>query len=113
MIDDWRAALSNAISMLKPGGTLGVVDFYVSAAKPRPAFVEHAPWERWLWRKWFAHDGVHLSPEPLEALTDALADHVRLERRGPLPYLPGLKVPYYLFIGRTPATPGSPVCRSS
>jgi S-adenosylmethionine-diacylgycerolhomoserine-N-methlytransferase len=43
---------------------------------------------------------VRLSPEHLEALTDAMPDHVRLERQGALPYLPGLNVPYYLFIGR-------------
>ncbi|MGH8211477.1 MAG: class I SAM-dependent methyltransferase, partial [Steroidobacteraceae bacterium] len=103
MIDDWRAALANAIAMLKPGGMLGVVDFYVSAANPPPGFVPHAAWERWLWRRWFAHDGVRLSPEHLETLTDAMPDHVRLERRGALPYVPGLSVPYYLFIGRRPA----------
>jgi S-adenosylmethionine-diacylgycerolhomoserine-N-methlytransferase len=102
MIDDWRAALANAISMLKPGGTLGVVDFYVSAAKPRPGFIRHAAWQRWLWRRWFAHDGVRLSPEHLAVLTNLMPDHVRLERRGPLPYIPGLSVPYYLFIGRKP-----------
>jgi S-adenosylmethionine-diacylgycerolhomoserine-N-methlytransferase len=100
MIDDWQAALANALSMLKPGGTLGVVDFYVSAPKPRPGFVRHAGWQRWFWRRWFAHDGVRLSPAHLEALTDAIPDHVRLERQGALPYLPGLNVPYYLFIGR-------------
>jgi S-adenosylmethionine-diacylgycerolhomoserine-N-methlytransferase len=102
MIDDWQAALANAMSMLKPGGTLGVVDFYVSAHKPRPGFVRHAGWQRWFWRRWFAHDGVRLSPAHLEALTDTVPDHVRLERQGALPYLPGLNVPYYLFIGRKP-----------
>jgi len=106
MIDDWRAALNNALSMLKPGGTLGIVDFYVSAARPRPGFVRHAAWQRWLWRRWFAHDGVRLSPAHLEALTDLLPDHVRLEKQGALPYMPGLKVPYYLFIGRKPG-PGA------
>ena len=100
MIDDWRAALANALSMLKPGGILGVVDFYVSAANPRPGFVRHAAWERWLWRRWFAHDGVRLSAEHLEALTDAMPDHVRLERQGALPYIPAFNVPYYLFVGR-------------
>jgi S-adenosylmethionine-diacylgycerolhomoserine-N-methlytransferase len=109
MIDDWRSALANAVSMLKPGGTLGVVDFYVSAAKPRPGFVRHAAWERWLWRHWFAHDGVKLSPEHLEALTDALPDHVRLERQGALPYIPALNVPYYLFIGRKSENTPSPL----
>lgn len=100
MIDDWRAALDNALSMLKPGGTLGVVDFYVSASSPRLGFVRHAAWQRWLWRRWFAHDGVRLSPDHLEALTDALPDHARLEKQGALPYIRGLNVPYYLFIGR-------------
>lgn len=102
MIDDWRAALANAMSMLKPGGTLGVVDFYISSARPRPGFVRHAAWQRLLWRRWFAHDGVRLSPDHLETLVDAMPDHVRLEKEGALPYLPGLKVPYYLFIGRKP-----------
>ena len=102
MIDDWRAALTNALAMLKPGGTLGVVDFYVSSRKPRLGFTHHAAWQRWLWRRWFAHDGVRLSPEHLEALCDLLPDHVRLEREGPLPYIPGMSVPYYVFIGRKP-----------
>ena len=107
MIDDWQAAMANALSMLKPGGTLGVVDFYVSAPRPRPGFVRHAAWQRWFWRRWFAHDGVRLSPAHLEALTDAVPDHVRLERQGALPYLPGLNVPYYLFIGRKPGEPAA------
>lgn len=105
MIDDWRAALLNAVSMLKPGGTLGVVDFYVSSARPRSGYMRHAGWERWLWRRWFAHDGVRLSPEHLEALADALPDHVRLEKQGDLPYVPMVKVPYYIFIGRKPSPP--------
>ncbi|TLY50950.1 MAG: class I SAM-dependent methyltransferase, partial [Gammaproteobacteria bacterium] len=36
MIPDWRVAIDNALAMLKPGGTLGVVDFYHSAAQPDP-----------------------------------------------------------------------------
>ena len=110
MIDDWRAALSNAMAMLKPCGTLGVVDFYVSSARPRPGFVRHAAWQRWLWRRWFEHDGVRLMPDHLEALVEAIPDHVRLERQGALPYLPPLSVPYYLFIGRKGASAASALC---
>jgi S-adenosylmethionine-diacylgycerolhomoserine-N-methlytransferase len=100
MVDDWRAALANAVAMLKPGGMLGVVDFYVSAATPRPGFVRHAAFERWLWRRWFAHDGVMLSPEHLETLSDTMPESLRVERQGALPYVPGMSVPYYIFIGR-------------
>jgi len=107
MIDDWRAALANAIAMLKPGGMLGVVDFYVSAASPRTGFVRHSHWERWLWRRWFAHDGVRLSPDHLNALSDALPESIRLERQGALPYVPGMSVPYYIFIGRKPGRSGA------
>ena len=30
MIPDWFTAIDNAIAMLRPGGIIGVVDFYVS-----------------------------------------------------------------------------------
>jgi S-adenosylmethionine-diacylgycerolhomoserine-N-methlytransferase len=103
MIDDWRAAIANALAMLKPGGTLGVVDFYVSGAKPRAGFVHHPAWERWFWRRWFSHDGVRLSPDHLDALVAALPDSQRLERRAAVPYLLGMSVPFYLFTGRKPA----------
>jgi S-adenosylmethionine-diacylgycerolhomoserine-N-methlytransferase len=105
MVDDWRAALTNALAMLKPGGTLGVVDFYVSSATPPRGQVRHPAWERWLWRRWFGHDGVRLSADHLGALTRAIPDCVLLERQGVLPYIPGLRVPYYLFIGRKPRVP--------
>lgn len=113
MIDDWRAALANATLMLKPGGLLGVVDFYISSAAPPPGWVRHAAWERWLWRRWFAHDGVRLSAEHLQALTTAMPDHVRLECQGALPYIPGLRVPYYLFIGRKPEQAAAAHCAGS
>jgi S-adenosylmethionine-diacylgycerolhomoserine-N-methlytransferase len=103
MIDDWRAAIANALAMLKPGGTLGVVDFYVSAARPPEGFVRHSAWDRWFWRQWFSHDGVHLSPEPLATLVAALPDCQVQEQRAPVPYLLGMSVPYYLFAGRKPA----------
>jgi S-adenosylmethionine-diacylgycerolhomoserine-N-methlytransferase len=92
MIPDWRAALANAIAMLKPGGVLGAVDFYVSP-------VRHARLERTFWRRWFGHDGVRLSSEHLPALRRALQPVECLERRARVPYLPGLAAPYYLFVG--------------
>lgn len=100
MVADWRAVIANAVGMIRPGGTLGVVDFYVSSAQPPPGGIRHPTWERWLWRRWFAHDGVRLDPAHLAQLTIALPDCRILERRGKVPYLPGLTAPYYLFVGR-------------
>lgn len=105
MVEDWRAVIANAVAMLRPGGTLGVVDFYVSGAKPQPGRAHHAPWQRWLWRRWFAHDGVRLDPRHMAQLAAALPDCRILERRAAIPYLPGLTAPYYLFIGRKRALP--------
>jgi S-adenosylmethionine-diacylgycerolhomoserine-N-methlytransferase len=99
MVEDWQAVIANAIGMIRPGGTLGVVDFYVSSAQPPPGGARHPAWERWLWRRWFAHDGVRLDPAHLAQLTTAMPDCRLYERRGTVPYLP-LRAPYYLFIGR-------------
>jgi S-adenosylmethionine-diacylgycerolhomoserine-N-methlytransferase len=93
MIPDWRAAIDNAIAMLTPGGTFGAVDFYRSHAR-------HGPLARALWPRWFAHDGVRLSADHLPYLRSRLETLECLERRGAVPYLPGLAAPYYVFVGR-------------
>jgi S-adenosylmethionine-diacylgycerolhomoserine-N-methlytransferase len=90
MIPDWRRAIDNAIAMLAPGGTLGVVDFHLPDAGPGSRF----------WRGWFGYDGVWLSAEHLPYLRDRLDQVLCEQRRGPLPYLAALRVPYYLFVGR-------------
>lgn len=90
MIPDWYRLLANAQSMLAPGGMLGVVDFHLP----------DGAWLNGFWRHWFAHDGVHLSDEHLPVLKASFAEYWVSERRAGLPYLPFLKAPYYLFIGR-------------
>ncbi|HEY6514623.1 MAG TPA: class I SAM-dependent methyltransferase [Steroidobacteraceae bacterium] len=100
MVEDWRAVIANAVGMIRPGGTLGLVDFYVSSARPARGRSRHPAWERGLWRRWFAHDGVWLDPAHMMGLAAAVPDCQILERRGAVPYLPGLAAPYYLFIGR-------------
>jgi S-adenosylmethionine-diacylgycerolhomoserine-N-methlytransferase len=99
MIPDWRAALDNAIAMLKPGGVLGVVDFYVSDAHPAPGLARHDAFTRFFWPRWFAHDGVHPHPSHLRALRERLPDHRLQESTAAVPYLPLLRVPFYRFIG--------------
>jgi S-adenosylmethionine-diacylgycerolhomoserine-N-methlytransferase len=92
MIPAWRLAIDNAIDMLKPGGVLGIVDFYVAP--------EHGRLAGAFWRYWFAHDGVRLSPQPLAHARAELDEEQFVDARARIPYLPGLRVPVYLFIGR-------------
>lgn len=96
MIPDWQRALRNAMSMLRPGGIIGVVDFHLPTgnhALPKRL-------QQWFWRHWFAHDGVHLSAEHLPALKTMAEPLFAESRSGSVPYLPGLQAPYYLFVGR-------------
>jgi S-adenosylmethionine-diacylgycerolhomoserine-N-methlytransferase len=103
MIPDWRGAIANAVAMLKPGGVLGVVDFYVAPAQPFADSARHSAWTRWFWPTWFRHDGVRLDAAHLSALREALPQHEVVEARAPVPYLPLGRVPYYRFVGRKPA----------
>ena len=100
MMPDWRATLSNAFAMLKPNGVLGVVDFYHSHARPAAGLVRHGALTRFFWRRWFAHDGVRLNPEHLDALRALMPQHELSECCAAVPYLPLLRVPYYVFVGR-------------
>jgi ubiquinone/menaquinone biosynthesis C-methylase UbiE len=100
MIPDWRAALSNALAMLKPGGQLAVVDFYVGADRPGMGLAQHGALTRRFWPRWFAHDGVRLGPETPQHLLELMPSHQLWEGRASLPYLPLLRVPYFRFVGR-------------
>lgn len=94
MIPDWRAAADNALAMLRPGGLLGVVDFF---AAPRGGLA------RGFWRRWFGHDGVNLDPRHLPYLIERTEPVCCEQRRAAVPYLPGLRAPYYVYVGRKPA----------
>jgi S-adenosylmethionine-diacylgycerolhomoserine-N-methlytransferase len=102
MIQDWRAAIANAIAMLKPGGVLGVVDFYVSRARVSAGFAQHGLLTRAFWPAWFRHDGVRVSSQHFPELRRLLPDHAFIEARADVPYLPIGRVPYYVFVGRKP-----------
>jgi S-adenosylmethionine-diacylgycerolhomoserine-N-methlytransferase len=95
MMPDWRAVLVNAWAMLAPGGRLGVVDFHLPETGSR--------FGKRFWQNWFAHDGVHLSDQHLRALRSLFVDPLVRERRAGVPYLPGLRAPYYLFVGVKPS----------
>lgn len=100
MIPDWFAALDNARRLLRDGGYVGVVDFYVSrkfTASPRQ---QHGWMTRSFWPLWFGRDNVFLSPDHLPYLMDRFCPDQIDEGRAKIPYLPRVRVPYYRYIGR-------------
>ena len=102
MIPDWFAAIENAWHMLRPGGQIGVVDFYVSRKYPAPGLRRHRWFTRTLWPTWFATDNVFPSPDHLPFLQHKF-ETVSLDESGNrLPYVPFIKAPYYIFVGRKP-----------
>jgi S-adenosylmethionine-diacylgycerolhomoserine-N-methlytransferase len=100
MIPDWFRAIRQAWKLLRPGGLVGVVDFYVSRKHPKENYRRHSWWTRTFWPIWFARDNVYLSPDHVAFLHE-LFQVVRFDEGcAKLPYLPLAKVPYYLFLGR-------------
>ena len=100
MIPDWFTAIDNALAMLRPGGTIGVVDFYVSRKPPAAGQTRHGPFQRAFWPVWFTADNVHLSWDHLPYLQRVCEPVELVESWSPVPYLPFLKTPYYRFLGR-------------
>jgi S-adenosylmethionine-diacylgycerolhomoserine-N-methlytransferase len=101
MIPEWRAVLSNAWTMLKPGGTIGVVDFCVPVTSATKVKMFKSI-ERSFWKRWFAHDGVHLNPEHRVMMRQLFLENEVVEQRARVPYLPAVRVPYYQFVGKKP-----------
>lgn len=102
MIPDWFAAIENALRILKPGGTIGVVDFYVARKHPAVSDRRHGGVTRWFWPIWFAKDNVFLSSDHLPYLRAKFECTEVHEDRGSLPFVPLASVPYYRFVGRKP-----------
>lgn len=96
MIPDWFAAIDHAKSILKKSGTIAIVDFYVA----RKYSGRHSWFTRTLWPIWFANDNVNLSPDHLPYLKHNFEETVTYERMGSIPYIPLLKTPHYIYVGR-------------
>jgi len=104
MIPDWFSAIENALRILKPGGQIGVVDFYVGRKFPPEDMKKHRWLARSMWQPWFATDNVFPSPDHLPFLNRKFDRTHLVEERKKLPYVPyGLNTPYYQFIGSKPA----------
>ncbi|MCI0360862.1 MAG: class I SAM-dependent methyltransferase [Planctomycetaceae bacterium] len=100
MIPDWFAAIENALAMLRPGGVIGVVDFYVSRKYPEGGLARHGWLARTFWPTWFAMDNVFPSPDHVPFLHKHFDVLHFEEHKAKVPYVPLLRMPYYLFVGR-------------
>ena len=99
MIPNWFAAIDNAARMLKPGGLIAVVDFYVSRTHPEEGRTRHS----WHYRTYaptmFAKNNVHPSPDHIDYLHHHFEPvHFSEHREGV--YGRWLTAAYYHFIGR-------------
>jgi S-adenosylmethionine-diacylgycerolhomoserine-N-methlytransferase len=102
MIPDWFAAIQHAYQLLKPGGRIGVVDFYVSRKHPDAAFRKHGWATRSFWPIWFASDNVFPSPDHVPFLHRLFEPIYFEECKTRITWfpIPFFKMPYYFFIGR-------------
>jgi len=100
MIPDWFAAVENALAMLKPGGVLGVVDFYVSRKYPQAGLKKHSWFTRNFWPVWFSSDNVFPTPDHVPFLHRHFDPIHFEERMARVPYIPFIRTPYYIFVGK-------------
>ena len=104
MMPTWDAVMRRAAGLLAAGGQLAVVDFYLLGSDPPPACrARHGALQRTFWRHWFRHDGVELDQRRLQRLLDLCPQHELSEHRHRLPWMAGLSVPYFRFVGRRAA----------
>ena len=100
MIPDWFAAIQNAWRILRPGGRIGIVDFYVSRKHPVSGLNKHSWMTRNFWPFWFSNDNVFPNPDHLPFVQRLFETEKLWERRAKIPYLPFVRAPYYIFIGK-------------
>lgn len=93
MIPDWKKALQQARMLLKPEtGYICISDFTVTP--------EHSWITRFMWPRIFKTDGVNLNPAHIETLSEMFEPiHLELSQGG-FPYVPFLKAPFYVYVGR-------------
>src|SRR5262249_404155 len=100
MIPNWFQAIDRAAELLRPGGMIGVTDFYISRKWPAAGMVRHSAFQRSFWPWWFGQDNVFLSPDHIPYLHDRFPPARLIEGVGKVPYMFGMKAPYYVFLGR-------------
>lgn len=104
MIPDWFAAIDKSYEILKPGGLVGVVDFYIARKFPGEKRMRQSFSTRWFWPIWFSFDNLSLSNDILPYLSRKFEEVELIERADRLPFCPVFwkKMPRFVFVGRKP-----------
>lgn len=102
MIPNWFAAIDQAYKLLKPGGIIGVVDFYVSRKYPAEGQRRHWWFTRSFWPVWMALDNVFPQDDQVPYLHYRFQPEHFSEHLTRMRYLPLFRIPYFRFIGRKP-----------
>lgn len=102
MMPSWRAVIDRAFDAMRPGGLLGAVDYYVASHRPQEGWRRHSWATRTLWPRWFGLDGVRLSPDLPRRLHEKFQPCCFREATGTVPFLLGLRAPYFVFVGSKP-----------
>ncbi|KAJ9529578.1 hypothetical protein QJQ45_013915 [Haematococcus lacustris] len=99
VIPPFLAAVDQATSYLDLDGILGVADFYVSSRYDLP--MRQMGWlRRFFWRATFDTDNIDIGPERRAYLENRLERVWEVNSQGSIPYVPYLRAPYYVWIGR-------------
>lgn len=102
MIPPFHNAVDKAIAYLDPvDGLLGVADFFVSSKHDLPMRQMH-PVRRFFWRAIFDTDNIDIGPERRNYLDHRLSRVWEMNGQGSIPYVPYLRAPYYVWVGRVP-----------
>lgn len=98
MIPDWFATIDHARRMLKVGGAIAVVDFYVSRKFAQP-YCQHSWWLRTMGPVLGGLNNVFLNADHLAYLRHTFVPVHLSEHVGSISKIPFCNVPYYQFIG--------------
>ena len=105
MIPEFYPVVDFAVSLLAKSGIIAVVDFYAQSQVEYRGrnyaggfFERHCSWlNRTFWRAWFDLDRVWLDTGRRDYLEYRFGTRLSLNQRNAM--LPGLRIPYYIWIG--------------
>lgn len=99
----WHMAIRHAFDLLRPGGIIGVVDFYLAEGRPAKGIRAQSIWMNHLWPALLRTRHVDPSPDHLPYLMRNFETLSMHEESAPVPFMLGLQAPVYRFIGRKSA----------